>query len=511
MDNEKKIDRLREMYQLAEAAGDTEVMERIRGALYKLVRDNQVREDTSPGQAFLVGAANKVAALAEGTGMLYDRFGLGGPDSQIGDIARESRAAREARMEPLREARPLSYGAGNIAPSLAIPGGGAARIAPRLAGAAAAAGGEEYVESGGDPARAAAAAGAGVLGNEAARLGGRLAFGPPSTPEIMTPAHREQLRKARDLGYRHTPATIALDPQLQQFEAAASRDPFMSGPFTERIDRPNQEVSNRIARRAIGLEGSDKITDDILAERHATLGNEFERIVGKTQSFPITSSYYQALDQIERRLSEGIRLDSSSASTALDRLRAKGEQQYMTVSDYQQTVSDLASLARGTTDPATERVLYAARDALDYEFNKAFGDLPELVEARTRWRNLRDIERSKAISAGDFRPTVFYNYRRRGGKHVVPGTPINDLSIAANYGRNPVPNSGTPTGQAVQTIAGPLGIARLLAGPMVSGGYLAQRNAPMAYFPLPNVSDILMPRLGREAGAEAGAGYGSGE
>jgi hypothetical protein len=511
MNDEEKINRLREMHQLAEAAGDTEVQERIRNALYKLVRNKQVREETSPGKAFLVGAANKVISVAEGAGMLYDRFGLGGPDSRVGDVARENRAAREERMEPLREARPFSYGAGNIAPSLAIPGGGATRIAPRLAGAAAAAGGEEYVESGGDPTRAAVAAGAGVLGNEVARLGGRLAFGPPSNPNTLTSAHREQLNKAKELGYRHTPATIAQDPRLHQFEAAASRDPFMSGPFIEKVDQPNQEVANRMAREAIGLEGSDKITDDILQERHATLGSEFERVVGKNQSFPITDSYYQALDQIEGKLSEGVRLDSSSASTALDRLRAKGEQQYMTVADYQQTVSDLASLARSTTDPATERVLYAARDALDYEFDKTFGDLPGLVEARAKWRNLRDMERSKAISSGDFRPTVFYNYRRRGGKHVKPGTPLNDLAITANYGRNPVPNSGTPTGQAVQTVAGPLGVARLLAGPMVSGGYLAQGNAPMAHYPLPNISDILMPKMGREAAAEAGVAYGFGE
>lgn len=503
MNAEEKIQRLREIYQLAEANGDQRAMDRARTGLYDILRKQEIRKNIGPGEAVAAGVANKAASLVEGGVMALGKAGAAasGEPSPSVEWAEEERQKRQEAVAPLAEARPFAYGAGEIMPSMAIPGGAAPGFFKRAAGAAAAAGGERFVESGGDVDEALIAGGLGAAGNELGRLMSRAVVGRPTPQSARTPAHKAELERAERLGYEFTPATTVGDPHLEQVEAALGRDPLTSGPFIE-IGQKNQNKANEIARRSVGLEGADKLTDDVLDERHATLGASFEKIVGGDKSFPITDDYYTGLEAVRDSVQEGLTSAPKKVKRVIDKLEERGKNQFMTVKEYQQLASDLAGLARSSKDPALTRALYKARDALDYEFEKEFGNLPGLREARQHWRALKDMERAKAISGGDFRPAVFYNYLRRGGKSVKPGPEINELAMAGHYGRNSVANSGTPTGASLQSVLSPSGITRAVLGNTVSRGYLKTNqpgSGPMAFYPLPEVSEMLLSRGGRTA------------
>jgi hypothetical protein len=202
----------------------------------------------------------------------------------------------------------------------------------------------------------------------------------------------------------------------------------------------------------------------------------------------------------------------------IERLIEKAELHYMSVKEYQQLSSDLARLARNTDDPAMERAMYKMRDALDFEFQKAFPDESvELKEARKHWRNLRDLEQSKALDGGDFRPVVMYNYLRNRYGRVVPeaegGGEFNDIATTAKTFRNKTPNSGTPTAQALSDFAGasPMGKAFLLGGNAASRAYMSplmnwmfrETSLPTAggRVSLASMADMLARRSGRSYGA----------
>ena len=532
---DEKERRLRYLYQMAEAAGDTEVMDQIRAKMFNVVRDRQVRSEVSKPRAALIGAANSVIDLGEGAAMLYGNLGLD-ENSNIGDAAAQHRQARQQRMEPLESARPKAFGAGEMAPSMAIPGGGASTLIPRLGGAALAAGGEEYVRSGGNTSQAIEAALYGAAGNEAGRLAARATFGGPLSEDEITDLKirpnptetvgKANVRRAEEQGIILTPAAKSNNPWLAQIEASQSRNPMMSGPYLK-IQAKNQASYNRIARKSLGLPPTSEPIDEFtIDELHIDLGQKFERLVGGNESFYVSPEFFDQMQDLRERARKGITRDPK-AIEKIDNVIEKvanldnGKLRPITVSDYQQTSSDLARLARKTDDPEMERVLYGIREALDYSFEKAYpstGKTKELREVRDKWRRLREIEESKSLDGGNFRPTVMYNYIRNKHGRVNPNAgPIENLATSAHTFRDRIPNSGTPTGASIQDfMQAPLGSKALMLGGnsisnayLQSGGFLApgprifgKSTNPAATFWLPTTADILAPRTGRVVGMD---------
>lgn len=518
LNNDPEALRMREAYQLAMAKGDVAEALAIRQALAEripgIAARAQTREEFGPARTAAIGAVDRIQRMQEGAQTL-----MGNPE-----LAQEQARYRQQMTGPVQEARPGAFGVGEMAPDMIVPGGGGKRLLTRALGAGAAAGGTEYLATGGDLQGASMSALGGAIGNEAGRLAQRAVFGAPvrgvDRIDVAGAPSRDErgamLSTARSMGIETTPAGRTGDVNRAQIEAGLSRDPFTSKPFVE-MDERNQRRYNNIARRSIGLDGTDLITDEVLENRHNVLGAEFERIVGGSNTFVPSNDIWATLDDIETQAGKGFTA-KSQAWKLLNKLRKKvGERgKYrlpITVSDYQQMSSDLARMARGTQDPNLERSLYAMRDALDYEFEKAFPSEGELGRVREQWRNLKNIEKSRALSSGNFRPQVMYNYLRGRHGRVIPGDELNNAAIVGHTLRSPIPNSGTPTGMAMQSYAnaGPITRAIMMGGNAISDAYLATGGNLVGGMlpnvrPLPEITDILMPRVGREYGEEVSGG-----
>lgn len=518
--NNERIQRLRDAYILAEANGDQETMDLIlrsfTQAAPKAVAVEQARANTSRPEFFAQGAVDKLAEYGEGGQMLAaDLFGQ--PEW------RKSAEARRAEATPGREiaaeASPF-YGAGTYAPGMLIPGGVAGGLATRAVTAGLASAAEGALESG-EVSAGGALAGAvgGILGNEVGRFAGRTLVGPRSasleaggmsTRRPNPSQHHEMVQQAKQMGIQLTPAQRTGNPVLAMKEAGLSRDPWFAGPFAE-IQANNQRVINTMARDELGLGGDDIITDDVLDELHHTLGNEFTRLVGGNRSFPLSTNFANALNNIETKYQAGL-LRGPEIKTLIAGLKKRFNNNQVTVKDYQQLSSDLATLARNTKDPALTRAYHEGRDALDQEFDAAFGQLPELTEVRTKWRNLRDVERAKALDSGNLSAPKLYNYIRNREGYVEPGrNQLYDLARVGHHFRSTIPNSGTPTGQAIQQTvdASPMArVVRAMGDPisrayLSSGGRMSGPGMFNAYSPMAaDVLGTLMPRLGRQMGSE---------
>jgi hypothetical protein len=523
LEEHPEVKRLREAYQLAMSMGDAGLADRIRmkvsNQLPKWDKQAQAQSNASADLGpiigpMMVGAGKKITDWGGGLTKGFDW--LTGDESGMAeqDVLRQR---REEEFAPLREISPVATSVGEALPSMAIPGGNLAKgfIGTGLINAGIS-GADEYVASGGqvgDALQSAAFGGAGAMGG---KLLSSALIGRPRAPNVGIDqgVHAEKVASAKRLGMELTPAQRRGSSHLQQIEAGMARDPFMSGPFLE-VEARNQDVANGIARRAIGLEGTDRIDDYTLDLRHKELGDKFNELVGKGKGFvPLTDDFINKLDEVDAGYQRGL-LRDPKLSKLIDNMLEIADGKYISVEAYQQYASDLAKLARRTDDGGMQRALYDLRDGLDYEFEKEFGRLPELKEYRDQWRNLKDIERSKALDSGNFRPSMFYQYARRKSGYVKPKSELDELAINANYFKNPVPNSGTPTGAALQSaINNPMTLPARIMSPIMSKAYLNTGghfgvtgalglNTP---YPLPELSQILGVSGGREFGDEYGRG-----
>jgi hypothetical protein len=510
--NDAQINRLKELYSLAVANGDKDTADFIVNAIADRIpiakKEAVARAENPPAKLFLRGVGDRLQDWTSGAKM------IAGKVTDHPSWVQEAQASRDARQPEetvLRSVSPL-YDVGRMAPGMLIPGGGAASFGARAIEAGLTSGLENVLESGGDVKNAGMAAVGGALGNEVGRGISRFVFGPAGkeaqafTSHERGPVHLHQVKQAQDQGIILTPGQRTDNPVLKMYEAGMQRDPFMAGPFS-RIEGKNQGEFNRIARAQLGLSGGDKIDDHTLQQLHEELGREFDNIVGSNGHFPVSTDLYHALDHVQAQYDVGL-VRGPELGRILDNVRSKADAQYMTVHDYQQTASDLAKMARNSNDPGFERAMYQIRDALDSEFDKSYGNVPQLQDVRGKWRALRDIERSRALDQGNFRPSVFYNYvRGREGRVTPQGGPLNTAAITGNYFKSSVPNSGTPTGQAIQA-AQNAGLRQQITrflGPTISELYLGmggRMNIPTAtgiYEPkVGTAMGTILPRLMRE-------------
>lgn len=494
-----------------------------------------VARDTDPFEAAMVAAGSQFANLGEGARMIAGDV-MGKPEWRQG--AEAERTERERIMAPLEKESPIATGIGSALPTMAVPGGAGRTILGRALGSGLVSGGEAAIESGGSlNSDVVMSTLGGVVGNEAGARAGKWLFGsnraeqrpgltsralggdnpPPAPPEVTMPSgHSDMVAQAMKNGLALTPAQKYHNPQLAQVEASLARNPFFSGPFME-LAAGNVDRANVVARGAIGIGGAGPVTDDVIDEARTVVGKKISDVLGNKAAFPITTDYFDAVDNVAKEYGQGV-TRGKKIDKILGNMREIGNRQFMTVDEYQKSASDLAELARGNKNPEAKRALRGLRSALDFEFEKAYGELPELQEARQQWAHIRGLELSGAVSGGEFNPSKYYTYLKRQNAGKAPkGSDIADLSRVSRYfTAGAVPNSGTPTGQAVIDFmnAGPVGMGIRMAGGAASNAYMAMPRAivgPGASNMMPHAArsaaDILVPRIGRAAGSNGSEAY----
>lgn len=497
--------------------------------------DNMASE-YGPVDAAMIAAGSEFNNILEGGKMIAgDLFNKPDWRSQ----AEADREERKRLMAPLEAASPISTAIGSMLPTVAIPGGAGSTILGRAVGSGLSSFGEAAIKSGGDiNSDVAMSTVGGVLGNEVGARAGRYIFGSnigergpglisralggnnPAprdlVPVAVSPEHQNMVDMAFRQGISLTPSQKLHSPQLAQVEASLGRSPFFSGPILN-VAEQNTATANTIAREAMGVGGHGPITDDVFDQAHEVVGNEISGILGNKAAFPISSDYFNMVDNVANNLGRGI-TRGRKMERFTENMRDIGMRQYVTVGEYQTIASDLAELARQNKNPEAKRAFYGLRNALDFEFERAYGQLPELRDARNRWRHIKGLELSGAVNGGEFNPSKYYTYlKNQGSGRVTGNSDIAELAKADRYFKaGAVPNSGTPTAQAVTDFAnaGLFGKAARMAGGSLTDTYMKYPLAIMgpgatnwAPHAVTSAADVLAPRLGREIGQNAPAAY----
>ena len=495
-----------------------------------------IARDTNPFEAAMVAAGSQFANLGEGARMIAGDV-IGKPEWRQG--AEADRAERERIMAPLEKESPWATGIGAALPTAALPGGAGRTLLGRALGSGLLAGGEAAVESGGDiNSDVIMQTAGGIVGNEVGARAGNWLFGtnraekgpgpisrmlggdnptPPMPPHVVeSPEHQAMIGRAMKHGLALTPAQKFHSAQMGQVEASLARSPFFSGPMLK-LAEDNIARGNIVAREAMGIGGAGPVTDDVIDHARNVVGKEMSDILGSKAAFPLTSDYYDKIDEVSNIYGSGV-TRGKKIDKILKNMRDIGDNQFITVSEYQTSASDLAELARQNKNPEAKRALYGLRSALDFEFEKAYGELPELRDAREKWRHIRGIELSGAAAGGEFNPSKYYSYLKNQGAGRVRGdSDIAELARADRYFKSgAVPNSGTPTGQAVTDFAnaGPVGKGIRMMGSGMTNAYLNYPKAVLGvgstnYAPhmVRSISDVVAPRIGRTAGAASPEAY----
>jgi len=226
-----------------------------------------------------------------------------------GNLGQEASQSMAQQAQPYKEANPYSYLGGNIAGSILPSGaimkgiGAIPSVAqlPQLGQAVAKLGGtgvlsglispEETGRTGQDFYEQQTKQGllSGAIGT-ALPMVGRLASMLRGTPQ--TPQMAEAIQKARDVGYV-IPPTQANSTMLNKALEGTS------GKLTtaQNASAKNQEVTNRLAAKTLGLPEKTLITPDVLNDIRSTAGLAYEnlKLSGTVKTSP---KFIQALDNI---------------------------------------------------------------------------------------------------------------------------------------------------------------------------------------------------------------------
>ncbi|MCU0810603.1 MAG: hypothetical protein MUE59_06135 [Thiobacillaceae bacterium] len=483
-------------------------------------------EGTGSLEAMLVAAGGRAAQLGSGVSRLWSKL-LG--DDEAVAATRAADQERQRMLGPLEEAHPIATTAGTMLPDMAVPGGAAGGLLRRAATAALSGLGTEFAAAGGDMGLGDAAAIAGLsaagslAGSGLSRIGtGRADIRAGAGP--VPPEHVGMVQRADALGYRTTPGEREMNRTLQKLEAGWERNPYMGRAF-DALREGNQDLANGIARRAIGIQTPGMITDEVLEASHKRIGTALRDAAG-TAPVALGDDFVDALADIELRHAkvfadtDGERI-RTMVNKALDRA-ASGKP--LDVDEYLLQTSELARLQRSSREhPDVARAASELRDALDQAFDaSAPGQLPAVREAKAQWRALKELEAPGVLKGGNLSAATLHNkLERLQGGRVRGERPLDEVARLGHHFASTVPNSGTPTGLAMQNFlqAGPLGKAQMLLGEGLGKLYLSPLGRGLVQspglfgYPVPGLgwklpggaldaAGLLMQRGGREYGSE---------
>ena len=205
------------------------------------------------------------------------------------------------------EANPVSYGAGRVAgavaPAAAITRGAGmipsfARANPMLQGSAlgatsglitpintGATGGEMYLDVGQNVALGTALGGAIPAAGQAANM----LRGKSPSPQMV-----QSIQQARDLGYVIPPTQANPSMLNRVMEGVAGKIST-----AQNASARNQEITNKLAAKSLGLAEDTAITPQVLADLRTTAGNAYANL-GLAGQVITDKSYINALDDIAK-------------------------------------------------------------------------------------------------------------------------------------------------------------------------------------------------------------------
>jgi hypothetical protein len=491
-------------------------------------------------EAGLVGAGDVFNSIGINARELFGS--LTGNEAMQGRAQADRQEAAEIRAR-LQAENPVASRVGAMLPGLAtlpLGGGVGAQIAMgALQGGIA----SESGDMAGDAALGGVLAGAGGLaGNMVARVqAGRAARAAERAGGAMagtlTEAEQQVIEGARRAGMIVTPGQATGSRQARQFEAGLASNPLTSEVFG-RIEQNNAQQLNRLAARAMGVEGADNVGAEVRALAEKRIGDQFKQ-VGTGLGAVDTTKLKKELQRLaDEEATAG--LPTSAAWNVLQRFtkgeagRAKAGQTVMGVDEMagaqliemRSAAASEMRAAFAANRPDKGRNLAAVVDVIDNQIHdaaKAAGrvDLVDMYgRARDQWTVLRGLDRGGSSLDGNVLPgqmsrimgksdkTRYWGAAddagqstRRGGSGVLGEDPTGDFYDALRFsasqiGRPIVGNSGTATRQAVGDILNP-------SGGLVGGAVnLAARGAKsLAMNPLTKAYANMSPEAAAQAAA----------
>jgi len=359
-------------------------------------------QDMGPLDALTVAAGKKSTDIIEGAQDLANIPGalIGGPGSQDALVMKD-RADMMARSnelyQPLSDAFPVVTTIGEAVPYFAAPVKlpGLSNIAsntiiPGLIG------GLEYGTPMERGERAAVAAAGGLLASSIPRMMGGRPYGADADPYL-----RLTSEKGEQLGFKALPSVRAGGDRALQIKEAGLESAGRTNEYISGIRDGNVRTLTKVAAKEIGLD-ADRLTPDRLQQAREAIGAEFDRI-GKGKEIALDQQFYDDLDGIVAKYSEGAGRRSNKVANVVKDLKEMGRKFFLTPDEYKRQTSTLVkdALSLQDKDGAKAEALLDARAALDSAFDRSVPDeLADLKAARDKWRTMLMVEQA-VNEAGD--------------------------------------------------------------------------------------------------------------
>jgi hypothetical protein len=302
----------------------------------------------------------------------------------------------------------------------------------------------------------------------------------PWTPAPMT-------QRADAFGWPLSPGDRWQVPMLKQIESAIESMPMPLNPARQITARRNA-LMNKAASEAIGAPPGKPLIDDTIGDVASDLSDEFSTQLEGQEALAGSEEFVDAL--LETQATSRNRLFTDpEISTTIDKVFDKlDEGGNLSVPDYQDMSSELKAKVRAAWKGDSPDPYYA--DSLS-EIISAMDDLAidgmsgdaraRLLEARRKWRALKQLEQSGAIhESGDVSGPKLANYLRRTDRQGYSrGGNKTDMYEAAKLSKAfpGSPDSGTAGRQWLnQLMANPIGALTTAAATPVIG------TAAQAYY-----------------------------
>ncbi len=348
------------------------------------------------------------------------------------DVLARQQAEKAAEYEKVRQQRPIAAGFGEVLPT-------ALTKSPLLVGVSEAA---KYGEPGERLTK-------GVFGGLTAGLGNWIGgrFVPYVNPQI----NESSLKAIRDA------ESLGIQPRLSEITGsrgiAKLEDVVAQAPFGEAVLKPqykNQLKFNETAAKSIG-EKSQLLTEDVLANASARIGQVYDNIATTDIPIKFTKSVEDAADAILKRQAAAKRMNLKEAenpqlTATANAWKVKAQRgEAFTGADYNLTrenLSNLAWSAEGSERKAYRDLLNALDDAAEQSLSSSGqGNLAaQLRTARQQYANLKTLEKGNVIKNGDVDIKLLRNAIKQGKESAYKeGKLTGDLPKLAKYSEATAP------------------------------------------------------------------------
>lgn len=452
-----------------------------------------------------------IEGVLVGAGDVFNTVGLNARDIWArvrGDTEGQAqiageRAEADAVRAQIHEAAPIASTIGGMLPGLAAaPLGGAGVLGQLATGAAISGATSQSGELVRDAGLGAILGGVGMGGQSVVqrvmngRATRRAALSRGAVNEL-TQGEQEIIEGARRAGMAVLPGQASGNKFMRQMEASMASHPITGGVFGE-IEQANKQQLNRLAARAMGVEGADSVSAEVRAMAEHRLSQSFESIgqaIGPVNTAPLRKTLAELasdegtsllprteLDSILARFERGaanrhVAVGGEGADqvsgVALMRERSRIARQMRDA--YARNDSSAGELYGNVLDAMDDAVAKAAVRTAKGDPDAGAALLGQYSQAREQWNVLRAMDRGGASIDGNVLPgqaarlinsgdkTGFIGRAndagmttQKRGTGILGQNPTGDLYDALRFahsqiGRPVVGDSGTATRMSLQT------------------------------------------------------------